>query len=84
LLHRFTVQVVVGREAHPLQRRLELMDHRGALLDELDLVAAQQPQLGRERVLGQQRPPAVAVGAQRVGEAPLAAPDVFIARSMSR
>ena len=46
---------------------LELVGQGGALLDEGDLVAAEEPQLHGGRVQGAQGPPGVAVGAQGVG-----------------
>ena len=64
------VEGLQGRRVVLVQGGPELVDQGGALLDQRDLVAAEHAQLGGQRVLGQQRPPAVAVGAQGVGEAP--------------
>jgi hypothetical protein len=64
------VEGVQGGRVVLAERGPELVDQRGALGDQLELVAAEQAQLGRQRVLREQRPPAVAVGAQGVGEAP--------------
>jgi hypothetical protein len=50
------------------------------LADQRDLVAAQQPQLVRERVLRAEHAPGVPVGAQRVGEAERVEPVVLGAR----
>jgi len=50
-----------------VQRLLVLIGQRGALLNERDLVTAEQLQFGDDRVLRRQRPPRVSVQAQRVG-----------------
>ena len=53
-----------------VQRALELVDQGGALLNQRDLVAAKQPQLGHERIFVGERSPAVAINAQGVGQTP--------------
>ena len=52
------------------QGALELIDERGALFDQGDLVAAEQAQLGHQGIFFGQRFPAVAIEAQGIGEAP--------------
>jgi hypothetical protein len=52
------------------QGGLELVDQRGALFDERDLIAAQQPQLLEQRILRSQWFLAVSIHPQRVGQAP--------------
>ena len=64
------VEGVEGGGVVLVQGGAELVDECGALLDQRDLVAAEQAELGGQRVLRAQRPPAVTVGAEGVGEAP--------------
>ena len=59
-----------GRRIVFLERTLELVDQSGAFLDQGHLVAAQQPQLGNERVFLGQSSPAVAIDAQGIGQTP--------------
>lgn len=52
------------------QGGLELIDQGGALFNQDNLVAAQQAQGGGRRILGLEREPGVAVGAQGISQAP--------------
>jgi hypothetical protein len=49
---------------------IALIDERGTLLDQRDLVAAEQAQLGHQRIFFGQRFPAVAIDAQGIGQTP--------------
>jgi hypothetical protein len=53
-----------------LQGRLQLVDQRRALRDQLHLVAAEQAQFLHQRIGGRERAPVLAVQPQRVGETP--------------
>jgi len=52
------------------QGALELIDERGALLNKGDLVAAEQAQLGHQRIFFGQRFPAMAIDTQGIGKTP--------------
>ena len=65
LIEAFQGQGIVFAEG-----RLELIDQGGAVFDEGDLIAAEQTQGGGRLVLGAQRTPGMAVGAQGIGFGP--------------
>ena len=68
--HRPILKGLQRRRIIFMQRRLEPQHQGRTLLNQPNLVAAQNPQLLRRRIVGPQYPPSMPIGAQGVGKAP--------------